>query len=88
MKTDNTVLAFHHRDEIDDPLTCVLRDGARRLLAPSGLAALFAALAFARARALAFVMTDSPFRRPVARKNVNDTLRVAHPHAASETPLS
>ena len=33
MKTDNTVLAFHHRDEIDDPLTCVLRDGARRLLA-------------------------------------------------------
>ena len=33
MKTDNTVLAFHYRDEIDDPLTCVLRDGARRLLA-------------------------------------------------------
>ncbi len=33
MKTDNTVLGFHHPDEIDDPLTCVLRDGARRLLA-------------------------------------------------------
>ena len=33
MKTDTTVLAFQHPDEIDDPLTCVLRDGARRLLA-------------------------------------------------------
>ena len=33
MKIDNTVLAFQHRDEIDDPLTSVLRDGARRLLA-------------------------------------------------------
>ena len=33
MKTDSTVLAFHHPDEIDDPLTHVLRDGARRLLA-------------------------------------------------------
>jgi putative transposase len=33
MKTDATVLAFQHPDEIDDPLTSVLRDGARRLLA-------------------------------------------------------
>ena len=33
MKTDSTVLAFQHPDEIDDPLTLVLRDGARRLLA-------------------------------------------------------
>ena len=33
MKMDTTVLAFEHRDEIDDPLTSVLRDGARRLLA-------------------------------------------------------
>lgn len=33
MKTDTTVLAFQHPDEIDDPLTYVLRDGARRLLA-------------------------------------------------------
>ncbi len=33
MKIDTTVLAFQHPDEIDDPLTCVLRDGARRLLA-------------------------------------------------------
>mgnify|MGYP000108324606 FL=1 len=33
MKTDSTVLAFQHPDEIDDPLTYVLRDGARRLLA-------------------------------------------------------
>jgi len=33
MKTDTTVLAFHHPDEIDDPLTSVLRDSACRLLA-------------------------------------------------------
>jgi len=33
MKTDSTVLAFQHPDELDDPLTSVLRDGARRLLA-------------------------------------------------------
>ena len=33
MKTDTTVVAFQHADEIDDPLTAVLRDGARRLLA-------------------------------------------------------
>lgn len=33
MTTDATVVAFHHLDEIDDPLTSVLRDGARRLLA-------------------------------------------------------
>ena len=33
MKIDNTVLAFQHPSEIDDPLTSVLRDGARRLLA-------------------------------------------------------
>ena len=33
MKTDTTVLSFQHPGEIDDPLTSVLRDGARRLLA-------------------------------------------------------
>jgi transposase-like protein len=33
MKTDTTVLAFQRADEIDDPLTSILRDGARRLLA-------------------------------------------------------
>jgi transposase-like protein len=33
MKTDSTVVAFQHPDEVDDPLTWVLRDGARRLLA-------------------------------------------------------
>jgi len=33
MKIDSTVLAFQHPSEIDDPLTSVLRDGARRLLA-------------------------------------------------------
>ena len=33
MKIDSTVLAFQHPSEIDDPLTFVLRDGARRLLA-------------------------------------------------------
>ena len=32
MTTDSTVLAFQHPDGIDDPLTLVLRDGARRLL--------------------------------------------------------
>ena len=33
MKTDTTVHPFRHPDEIDDPLTAVLREGARRLLA-------------------------------------------------------
>lgn len=33
MKTDSTVLTFQHPDDFDDPLTSVLRDGARRLLA-------------------------------------------------------
>ena len=33
MKTDSSIVAFQHPDEIDDPLTSVLRDGARRLLA-------------------------------------------------------
>ena len=33
MTTDSTVSAFRHPDTIDDPLTTVLRDGARRLLA-------------------------------------------------------
>jgi putative transposase len=31
--TNNSILTFPHPDEIDDPLTSVLRDGARRLLA-------------------------------------------------------
>jgi len=33
VKTDTTVHSFRHPDEIDDPLTAVLREGARRLLA-------------------------------------------------------
>ncbi|SMC32205.1 hypothetical protein SAMN06297251_1013 [Fulvimarina manganoxydans] len=33
MTADSTVSAFRHPDTIDDPLTTVLRDGARRLLA-------------------------------------------------------
>jgi len=33
MTPDTRVFAFQHPDEIDDPLTSVLRDGARRLLA-------------------------------------------------------
>lgn len=33
MKTDSTVLAFQHPDAFDDPLTAILRAGARRLLA-------------------------------------------------------
>jgi len=33
MRTDTTVSAFRHPDAIEDPLTSVLRDGARRLLA-------------------------------------------------------
>lgn len=33
MKTNSNVLAFSHPDELHDPLTQVLRDGARRLLA-------------------------------------------------------
>ena len=32
MKTDTTIVAFQHPDEFDDPLTSILRDGARRLL--------------------------------------------------------
>jgi len=33
MKRDTTVLPFQHPEELDDPLTSVLREGARRLLA-------------------------------------------------------
>ena len=33
MKTDNTVVSFQHPEIVDDPLTSVLREGARRLLA-------------------------------------------------------
>jgi transposase-like protein len=33
MSTDSTVLAFQHPEDVDDPLTSVLREGARRLLA-------------------------------------------------------
>jgi transposase-like protein len=33
MKTNSTVIPLQHPDVIDDPLTAVLRDGARRLLA-------------------------------------------------------
>lgn len=33
MTTDNTVLTFQHPEHLEDPLTSVLRDGARRLLA-------------------------------------------------------
>lgn len=33
MKTDTTVVSFPHPDAFDDPLTSVLREGARRLLA-------------------------------------------------------
>ena len=33
MTRDNTVLPFQHPEEVDDPLTSVLREGARRLLA-------------------------------------------------------
>ena len=31
--SSNTVVSFRQPDEIDDPLTAVLRSGARRLLA-------------------------------------------------------
>jgi putative transposase len=33
MKTDTTIVSFPHPDAFDDPLTSVLREGARRLLA-------------------------------------------------------
>ena len=33
MTSNNTVVHFRQPDEIDDPLTAVLRSGARRLLA-------------------------------------------------------
>jgi hypothetical protein len=33
MKTDTTVASFPHPDTLDDPLTSVLREGARRLRA-------------------------------------------------------
>ncbi len=33
MKTDSTIVPLQHADVIEDPLTAILRDGARRLLA-------------------------------------------------------
>ena len=31
--SDNTVVPLRHPDEVEDPLTAILRSGARRLLA-------------------------------------------------------
>jgi transposase-like protein len=33
MDSDSSVVTFHHPEDVDDPLTSVLREGARRLLA-------------------------------------------------------
>ena len=33
MKEDTTVVPFRHSDCVDDPLTALARDGARRMLA-------------------------------------------------------
>jgi transposase-like protein len=33
MRSDSTVVSFAHPEAVDDPLTSILRDGARRLLA-------------------------------------------------------
>ena len=48
MKDDTTVHPFRHPDEIDDPLTAVLRQGARRLLAEAIVAEAEAFLAAMR----------------------------------------
>lgn len=53
MTTNSSILAFPHPDEIHDPLTSVLREGARRLLAQAVEAeaeAFLAAMADGRAR--------------------------------------
>ncbi|MCB8835840.1 hypothetical protein [Aurantimonas sp. VKM B-3413] len=33
MSTDSTVVVFQHPEDVEDPLTSVLREGHRRLLA-------------------------------------------------------
>lgn len=49
MTTDSTVLPFEHPEHLDDPLTSILRDGARRLLAQAVEAEAEAFLALMRA---------------------------------------
>ena len=57
MTTDSTVSAFRHPDTIDAPLTTVLRDGARRLLAEAIAAE---ASAFLAAIAMALALFSFP----------------------------
>ena len=53
MTRDSTVLPFQHPEEVDDPLTSVLREGARRLLAQAVEAEAEAFLATMREERLA-----------------------------------
>ena len=56
MMSDTTVVALRQPDEVEDPLTAVLRSGARRLLASSiGLACRGQAARGPSSRAAAFV---------------------------------
>jgi transposase-like protein len=59
MNTDSTVLPFDHPDAFDDPLTSVLRAGARRLLAQA-----------VEAEAEAFIAAMASERLPDGRARV------------------
>ena len=63
--SDTTVVPLRHRDTIEDPLTAVLRSGARRLLAQA-----------VEAEAEAFLATMQGVRLPDGREGV-----VRHGHA-------
>jgi putative transposase len=59
MTTDNTIIPLPHPDVIDDPLTAILRDGARRLLAQA-----------VEAEAEAFLAAMRELRLPDGRERV------------------
>ena len=59
MTTDNTIIPLSHPDVIDDPLTAILRDGARRLLAQA-----------VEAEAEAFLAAMRELRLPGGRERV------------------
>src|SRR3712207_7180270 len=65
MTSDTTVVALRQPDEVEDPLTAVLRSGARRLLAQA-----------AEAEAEAFLAEMKGLRLPDGRARV-----VRHGHA-------
>ena len=63
MRTDTSIVSFPHPDTLDDPLTSVLREGARRLLTQAVEAEAEAFLAAMADERLADVNGHRSFRK-------------------------